>query len=311
MAQRLTAACLVIVGLLCAYLAATEASTLAKIEPKEVRVLSSQLYVDWWQLTANDGQPNYWLILDLETTAQPRRQIHWEGRPLKPVYPEEALDELAEWAPGLVRKADLTGDQLLGVREHRLHQLKAGLAALAALALLLPGIAYAFNPKAQSIGFGVTLWWIVYLFGLLPLAGTLILPWQGYAKLRDLKPVQLNQTPDRKPFDAAQAIPRVTFTPAAMQGLAQRAYKRYSYQWATKTYHLGADAWTGPLDEAASQRAGWGELKQLYIDPADRWNLSYDPGWWRDVIFVALILLLFGLTIPALLGPVVKRLWGL
>lgn len=250
----------------------------------------------------------YTLGLALVATGDGDRQILEEVDLEHAVYPEEAFDELAFWAPGTRHTISFLRGQ---AREVRLPgngdspelnaaagaTIAAGLFLLVAVAMLA-GLAEEQSwVRRFAWGRSIGVWTVFLFFGLAPLFGSIAFGWAYWQRANTWLPVTAHLLDAKHRFDAAALPPRVEITPDAAQLLTGHPYALLEFSLGNRTLHGGRGGYHqhGVLDslrEPADTAAGY----PFRINPRNRWEVSGDPLWGEQFWAPFGILLLFGVA---------------
>jgi hypothetical protein len=283
----------------CLWNAFSNYRALSNLRKTQATVIASKLLIDW-NSTPSDSRehPLYILTLDLVSTDSTKRHFHWEGDPGQAAYPEEALDELAQWNPGSLHQVSmLRGDS----RELRFDQLEsdpewnkcilwsigAGLCGFSGLVLFM--LARVQRQRLQEEA-GV---WVVFVtVGLITLLAVPAVGRYTTKQFQSFEPIELQKLEHDRPFDTSQIIPDVSLTPKAKEKIAKESYDRYQYVFGEKTYHLGKGYWYGVLDSALKDQ----QTRGYAIHRNNRWEIAHNPTWTRSVITPTGMTLLFAIV---------------
>ena len=277
---------------LCGWNAASDFRDAYTMRKYSAKVVGSKLKVDFGRTDSDSiEEPLYTILVDLVTTNEPISRFRWEGDPGQAVYPEEALDEFARFAPGTIHNISVVRGSPREVRMDSLESslpLDKGIAwssftvFLAIVALTIYS-ARSWNKKGP--------WGLFVAIGLLPLLGAIPVGWFGYERLTTWEYISGTIVGAEKPFDPTQPLANVEFTAKALEKIPETSYQRFTFSWNANTYTGGYRGWHGPYDEKFAQQE-----PRFCISLKDRWATAATVEWGEDFLIPVGILMLFGVA---------------
>ncbi len=260
----------------------------ANMRPTNVTVLASSLHIDTFPRELDEpARPAYFLRLQLQA---PGRLIQTEEFLPHATHPEEAIDELTDWAPRsshtvYILRGNAAVVRIPGISDS--HERTTGNAFLFSAILTLIGGAvllahlgdYRFLTIRTTFAlFGVAsaLLSIAFLSARVPAIFAGPNTTAAISKPSVTLPASTTIDPDaRQPLDAFLAAPRHILT----------------FSWNGRTVHGGIGGYPGAYNTVAGVCPSTAATCQFQVNPADRWNAEPAPGW-NAGFFVPLFLLL-------------------
>jgi hypothetical protein len=276
----------------------------------EVRVLASDMKIDFFPAPDSESSSyvGYLLRLKLESTDDAKRQISWETEAGKAAYPEEALDELKDWAPGSIHRVQFLRGAVRSIRIEGLErspELEAGIGLILGLGIF--GIiavccftASKFEEEDRSGKKSSFLkpWLLFVGFGALPLVGWVVFTASFLWKANTWIPLSVKVPTEAKVFNLASAPANVEISDSAKEKLKVSDYRLFTFPWNGKVLHGGIGSHGGEFDDnSGSGRSSSGTIN-FHISPTNRWALQVNLGKGEDfwVPFLALLFLGLGFT---------------
>jgi hypothetical protein len=294
--------------LLFAYLAIRNFRAYFTMRSAEVRVLASDLKIDFFPAPDSESAPfvGYLLRLKLETTDDAKRQISWETEAGKAAYPEEAFDELQDWAPGSVHRIQFLRGEARAIRIETLErspELESGIGSTLALGIF--GLIALFCFTASKIEEGdrsgkePTFWgpWLLFVgFGALPLIGWAVFTASFIWKANTWIPLSVQVPTEAKAFNLASAPANVEISDSAKEKLKSSEYRLFTFPWNGKMLHGAIGYLGGEFDDNSGAGLRRSDTLNFHISPTNRWALQVNFGKGEDFWVPFLMLLFFGLA---------------
>jgi hypothetical protein len=290
----------------------------------EVRVLASSMKIQIFPAPDSDSSPylGYLLQLQLQSTDATQRLISWDAEAGKAAYPEEALDELAAWAPGTIHRIQFLRNSARAIRIEELErspELESAIGALIAIAIFGLGTLFCYTAanemsadqmpakpgKRASTGFFGP-WLLFVAFGMLPLIGWVAFTASFLWKVSTWIPVSANVPAAARAFDLTSLPANVEITESAKEKLQGSEYRLFTFPWNGKTLHGGIGYLGGEFDDNTNH-APRPETLNFHISPVNRWALQVELGKGEDFWVPFGVLLLFGLAFTGA-GLAVRKL---
>jgi hypothetical protein len=270
-----------------------------------VEVVASSLAIDEYDSDPEDaGRLAFVLQVDLRSIGDASRLIRVRDRIRSATHPEEALDELALWAPAsrhtvFLLRGDAREVRLPGFEFEERTTANAYLfgavffAVFAAIVYLLltpsnrqPRSAWIrrlLSISTVMYGFSLLLWLLIGLF-----------VWHRVPKILSgpNTTVSLSRAPSAYPPE--RFPPEVTITPAGARQLEvfQQVPRRLlTFSWRGRTLHGGLGHFADAYGELAAACPEPPSACQIHVNPSDRWDAE-PPRYWDAAFFVPLGFLL-------------------
>lgn len=291
----------------------------------EVRVLASSMKIQIFPAPDSESSPylGYLLKLQLQSTDAAQRIISWETEAGKAAYPEEALDELAAWAPGTVHRIQFLRRAARAIRVEELEhspELESAIGALVAIGIFglatLSCFMAAKMMETDEMGTGhrkpgkrspfVGPWLILVGFGMLPLIGWVAFTANFLWKSGTWVPVTVSVPAAAKAFDLTTLPANVEIAESAKEKLQNTEYRRFTFPWNGKTLRGGIGSLGGEFD-SKNNGAPSRDTINFHISPVNRWAFQLELGKGEDFWLPFGVLLLFGVAFTGA-GLAVRKL---
>jgi hypothetical protein len=286
----------------CAYNAIDNFRIVQSLRSYPAEVTASKLKVDYgFSAAESREQPLYTLVVDFVASDESKRSVHWEGMPGSALYPEEAFDEVARFAPGTKHNLSMPGINGRAVRidsmEKNPEVFKGFVWGCCCFVLALVSWGFVLLHKSKKSG----VWAAFVVIGMMPILATLPVGYFAYEKLTSWEYVSGKIIGERKAFDPLPPLPNVEFSAKALEKLPTVQYQSFEFEWNGKVLHGGYGGWFGAYDVASAQ-----ESPRFYVSPKDRWATEVSLDWKEDFWTPCGILLVFGVVFSGA-GLLVKR----
>ncbi|MBI2684969.1 MAG: hypothetical protein HYX27_01535 [Acidobacteria bacterium] len=307
-----------VISLLCVYGAATNLWTYLRMRSVPVEVVRSALLIDC--PVNKDGaplEPEFTLSLDLVTRDGSERPIHWEDSPANAAYAEEAIDEVARWAPGSRHvihqiRGEGRAIRLPGSGESPERTAAIGFAIAAVfmgfIALVVLGVDAEteswFRRSALSRMLGV--WVVFFLVGIGALTASILFAATQMRKIVSWPAVTATVEDSPAIYGTPKLPANVTITPAALKWSESNRHSVITFPWNGATIHGGIGRAEGRYDALHATCWSSGTTCHFRISPTDRWSVAVSAGWNSDFFVPTGMFLLFGVAFTGA-GLVIRR----
>ncbi len=294
--------------LLFAYWAISNFRAYFTMRSAEVRVLASDMKIDFFPAPDSESAPyfGYLLRLKLETTDDAKRQISWETDAGKAAYPEEALDELKDWAPGSIHRIQFLRGAARSIRIEGLErspELEAGIGSILALGMFGLIALFCFTAskfeEGDRSGKKSNFWgpWLLFVgFGALPLIGWFVFTASFIWRTNTWIPLSVQVPTEAKAFNLASAPANVEISESAKEKLKSSEYRLFTFPWNGRVLHGAFGYLGGEFDYTSGSGLRSSGTLNFHISPTNRWALQVNFGKGEDFWVPFLALLFFGLA---------------
>ena len=295
-------------ALLFAYWAVSNFRAYFTMRSAEVRVLASDMKIDFFPAPDSESSSfmGYQLRLKLETTDDAKRQISWETDAGKAAYPEEALDELKDWAPGSIHRIQFLRGAARSIRIEGLErspELEAGIGSIIGLGIfgliaLCCFTASRFEEEERGGKKSTFLrpWLLFASFGALPLIGWVVFTASFILRANTWIPLSVQVPAEVKVFDLASMPANVEISDSAKEKLRSSEYRLFTFPWNGKVLHGGIGYLGGEFDDNSGSGQRSSGTMNFHISPTNRWALQVNLGKGEDFWVPFAALLFFGLA---------------
>jgi hypothetical protein len=291
--------------LLFVYLAGRNFHEYLTMRSAEVRVLASNMKIDYFPAPDSDSLPylGYLLRLNLQTTDSTQRSFSWETEAGKAAYPEEAFDELRAWSPGTIHRIQFLRGASRNIRIEELErspELESAIGATIVVGIL--GMITLFCFVAAQIDqaakrktfFGP---WLIFVgFGMLPLLGWVTFTATHIWKVSTWQSMNVQIPEEVTKFDSAKLPANVEITAAAKERLESTDYRVFTFPWNGQYLHGAVGSLGGEFDDSDNIFNRKPGPLNFHISPVNRWALQVNLGKGEAFWVPFGILLLFGLA---------------
>lgn len=297
---QITSALLLLATILLLWLSAKNFYAYSRMRSTQAKVLASQLRMDLHPAEDHETPAYLTYTIHLALRTQDNRDLEWETDAGKSAYPEEALDELALWAPATTHPIQMLRGNARQIRIANLEESpewNAAIGSLIGVAILALGTLGAFIAMAEGKRAG---WrkhfgpWLIFLgFGLVPLIGCGFFTYFEAQKRLTWPSLSASRTEAAHTFNASQLPPNASITPAAQASLSGTSYGLIEYTWNGRKLHGGIGSLAGVFDKFIAAPSGQYHFRS---HPTDRWEVSQTLDWNNDFYIPVFALLFFGLA---------------